>query len=270
MKSRILLGAAVLLSVAACNKKAEGQTVAVVNGEEITSSELNAELTNANIPQGADKKQATNQVLQGLIDRRLLADQAKKEGIDKSPEYITRERRMREDLLIGILANRQLDTSKLPGDSEIAAYQAKNPQVFGQREIWKLSQVQYETPSNPAVLTQIAQAKTMDQLTDVLTRNRIAFQRGNNQVLTNSIPAEIFTQLRALGPAEPFIVPAGNRSIANVITSREPSPLEGAAARTEAANMVRRQNSAQSLQQRLKDLRSSAKIEYKEGFGAPK
>jgi hypothetical protein len=80
----------------------------------------------------------------------------------------------------------------------------------------------------------------------------------------------MYPQLAALGNGEPFIVPNGNRSVASAIVSREPSPLTGPPARTEAVNMLRRQNSSQSMQQRLKDLRTSAKIEYKEGFAAPK
>ena len=38
---------ALMASVSACGKKAEGQTVAIVNGEEITAAELNAEIEHA-------------------------------------------------------------------------------------------------------------------------------------------------------------------------------------------------------------------------------
>ena len=51
MRSKFVLAVSIALmaSVSACDKKAEGQTVAIVNGEEITAAELNAEITNANI-----------------------------------------------------------------------------------------------------------------------------------------------------------------------------------------------------------------------------
>ena len=270
MQKRTLVALLLLASCTACQKKAEGQTVAVVNGEEITASELNAELANANIADNADKKAITNRILQGLIDRRLLAEQARKDGIDRSPDFIARQRRVNEELLIGLLANRSLDTSKLPTDAEIAAFQAKQPQAFADREIWKLEQVQYDTPQDKAVTDRIVATKTLDQLIAVLTAARIPFQRANNQLVTSAIPAELYPQLNRLAPGEPFIVPAGNRSVASAIVSREPSPLTGPAARTEAVNAMRRQNSTTALQQRLKDLQSSAKIEYKEGFAPPK
>jgi EpsD family peptidyl-prolyl cis-trans isomerase len=270
MQKRTLVALLLLATCTACQKKAEGQTVAVVNDEEITTSELNAELANANIPDGADKKAITNRILQGLIDRRLLAEQARKDGIDRSPDFIARQRRMNEELLIGMLANRSLDTSKLPTDAEIAAFQAKQPQAFANREIWKLQQVQYDTPRDKAVSDRIIATKSLDELTAVLTAARIPFQRANNQLVTSALPAELYPQLARLSSGEPFIVPAGGKSVASVIASRDPAPLVGPAARTEAVNAIRRQNSTTALQQRLKELQASAKVEYKEGYGRPK
>lgn len=269
MQKRALVALALLASLTACQKKAEGQTVAVVNDEEITASELNAELANANIPEGADKKVVTNRVLQGLIERRLLAEQAKQDGIDKSPEFLARQRRMNEELLIGMLASRSMDTSKLPTDAEIAAFQAKQPQAFAQREVWKLDQLQYDTPKDKAITDRIVATKTLAELAAVLSEARIPFQRASNQLVTSAIPAELFPQLSRLQAGEPFIVPAGGKSVASSIASREPQPLTGPQARTEAVNAIRRQSSTGALQQRLKDLKASAKIEYKEGFGPP-
>ena len=269
MQKRSLVALALLATLTACQKKAEGQTVAVVNNEEITASELNAELANANIPDSADKKAITNRVLQGLVERRLLAEQARKDGIDKSPDFIARQRRMNEELLIGMLASRSMDTSKLPTDAEIAAFQAKQPQAFANREVWKLEQLQYDTPQDKAISDRIVATKTLTELAGVLSAARIPFQRASNQLVTSAIPAELYPQLARLQGGEPFIVPAGGKSVASSIISREPAPLSGPQARTEAVNAMRRLNSTTALQQRLKDLKSSAKIEYKEGFAPP-
>lgn len=270
MRKDVVIGVWLILACSACDQKPDGQTLAVVNGEEITSSELNGELANANLPAGVDKKQATSRVLQALIDRRLLAEQARKDGVDRSPEYISRQRRMNEDLLIGMMANRQIDTGKLPTEAEITALQNRLPFAFGKREVWKLEQLQYETPTNAAINNKILQTKTLDQLAAVLTESRVPFQRANNQLVTSVIPPELYPRLAGLGPNEPFIVPNGSRSVASAIVSREPAPLVGAPARTEAVNIIRRQNGTQLLQQRLKDLRRTAEIEYKEGYAPPK
>ena len=242
MKNRAFIALSLSVLGAGCQKKAEGQTVAVVNDDEITASELNGELATVNAPANADKKQLTNQVLQSLIDRRLLTEQARDAGIDRSPEFIARQRRANDELLIGMLASRQADTGKLPTESEIAQFQAKQPQIFANREVWKLDQVHYENPKDPAVQAQIAQAKTLDSLIAVLTTAGIPVQRGTNKILTSAIPADI-TRSGALPAGEPSSFrqwPLG----ASAITSREPTPLTGAGARVEAVNLIRRQNSA--------------------------
>ena len=269
MHLRLLCGISLLFLCSACDRKAEGQTIAVINDDEITASELNAELAGANLPKDADKSQARSRTLQALIDRRLLAAQARADGLDRTPEFISRERRVKEDLLIGMLVSRQMATSKLPVEAEIAAIQARQPQSFAEREIWSLEQLQYETPRSATVGGKILQSKTLDEIARTLTESGVQFQRGRNQINTSLIPADMYPRLDALALGEPFIVPNGVRSLASVIVSREPAPLVGPAARTEAVGLIRRQSSKQLLEKRLKDLRQSAKIEYKEGF-APK
>jgi peptidyl-prolyl cis-trans isomerase C len=267
---RVLCGLLILLACSSCDKKAEGQTVAVVNNDEITASEVNAELAGANLAPDVDKKQAASRALQSLIDRRLLAAQARKDGIDRSPEFISRQRRATEELLIGMLASRQMDVDKLPTDAEIAAIQSKYPQGFAKREVWSLEQLQYQTPSSPAVLAKLLQTKTLEQIATVLTESGIPFQRGRNQLNTSLIPADMYSRLATLPAGEPFIVPNGGRSVASLITARAPAPLVGPAARSEAVNVIRREAGTRLLEKRLKDLRGTAKIEYKQGFALVK
>src|SRR5207253_1361412 len=144
------------------------------NGEEITATELNAELAGANAAAGTDKNAVRARVLQSMIDRRLLAQQAKKDGIDKSPEYINRQRKMTEELLLGMLAARQIDTAQLPSDQEIQKYEAGRPQMFANREQWNLDQIRFTMPTDPAVKEKLVQAKTLEAVGQVLTDAGIA------------------------------------------------------------------------------------------------
>ena len=175
--------------ICGCNKKAEGQTVAVVNGEEITAAELNAALSDAKIPQGMDKDQARNRVLQQLIDRRLVAQQAKKDGIDKSPEFLNRQRRVNEDLLINMFASRQVDTTRLPSDPEIARFQASRPEMFAKREQWNLDQIRFTMPTDAAVKTKLAAAMSLDEVAKALADAGVTFDRQKNRLDTADCPA---------------------------------------------------------------------------------
>ena len=270
VRSKLVLAVGIALMASACTKKAEGQTVAIVNGEEITAAELNAELANAKIPEGADKDQARIRVLQAMIDRRLLAQQAKTDGIDKSPEFLNRQRRATEDLLINMFASRQIDAAKLPANSEIEKFQATRPWIFSQREQWNLDQLRFQMPADAATRTKLDKAKTMEEVVKVLTDANIAFTRQKNKLDTAVIPQNLYGQLAAAARAsEPFIIPIGNQAVASTIVSREPAPITGEQARPIAVAAMRREQASQLMQNRLKSIRDAAKIEYKEGYAPP-
>ena len=267
VRSKLVLAVGIALMASACTKKAEGQTVAIVNGEEITAAELNAELDNAKIPEGADKDQARSRVLQTMIDRRLLAQQARTDGIDKSPEFLNRQRRATEDLLINMFASRQIDTAKLPANSEIEKFQAARPWVFSQREQWNLDQLRFQMPKDAATRAKLDKAKTLEEVAKVLTDASIAFTRQKNKLDTAVIPQNLYGQLAAAARAsEPFIIPIGDQAVASMIVSREPAPITGEQARPIAVAAMRREQASQLMQNRLKSIRDAAKIEYKKGY----
>jgi EpsD family peptidyl-prolyl cis-trans isomerase len=263
--------AAVVLGilVSGCQRKAEGQTVAVVNGKEITLPQLNFALDQTKAPENADKNAVRSQVLQQLVDRQLLVEQARSEGIDKSPEYLNRQRQADDQLLISMLAARRLNTAQLPSDRDVDAFITSHPGMFANRETWSLDQVQFPASSDAYVKAEIQKTKTMDQLIAVLQAHKITFTRQKNRLDTAIIPPELYTGLAKLAPGEPFVVPVGNRSVASVVTGKEPNPLTGDQAKPAAVAMMRKQQTAKSIADLLKSLRSSAKVEYQPGYAPP-
>ncbi len=269
MRHSVVAVAILGIILSGCQRKAEGQTVAVVNGKEITIPELNFALNEVKIPEALDKNSARSQVLQKMIDRRLLADQARNEGIDKTPEFLNRQRQMNEDLLISMLAARRLNTAQLPSDREVETYIASNPQAFANRETWQLDQLLYPTPTDPSIKADIAKTKTLDELATVLQQHNVQSSRQKNRLDTAVIPPAIYSKITALPPGEPFAFPVGNRTIASSIVGREPHPLTGDEAKPIAVQAMRKAQTQKSLEGLLKSLRSTAKIEYQPGF-APK
>src|SRR4249919_4040862 len=140
MRQRIIFALIVVLVAPSCQKKAQGQTVAIVNNEEITAGDLNSELTSNSNLAGTDTKQARVAVLQKLINRKLLVQQAKSDGLDKSPEFLNQQRRTTDDLLINMLLSKKVNTSQVPTPDEIAKFEASRPEIFSTREIWSLAQ----------------------------------------------------------------------------------------------------------------------------------
>lgn len=254
-----------------CEKTPTGQVVAVVNGEEITLQELNSELAELNVPENADKKEARRAVLQQIVSRRLLAQQAKQDGVDRDPNYVSAERRMKEQLLVSMYAKKAMDTVSVPDTAAINKFMAQNPTLFKQRTLYKLDQIQFDMPANPASLKALESAHTMEEVATTLANMGIKFTRGSGSFDSGRIPQQMLKQILALKPGEPFVVPAGEpgKGLVNVITGSSPIAMPDEQARAMAAQAYRNQALAKLGEQRLKEAKAKAKIEYQPGYEPP-
>lgn len=268
MRQRILFLLSVAIVSAGCQKKASGQTIAVVNGEEITAAELNDALSKSG--GGANTKEARAAILQQLIDRKLLVQQAKKDGLDKSPDFINQQRRGTEDLLINMLLSRKVNTTEVPTPAQISQFEGSHPGMFGRRETWTLSQIVYPLPVSADATAKLKAAETLDQIADALTAAKVQFQRSTRQIDTAVLPPNIYTQLSNLKPNEAFIVPGPDKAVASVITERQPNPLTPDQTNQVAIAAMKREQVNSFLQDRVKSLKTGAKIEYQPGFEPPK
>ncbi len=270
MRKQIIVTLVIAIAATSCQKKPTGQSVAVVNGEEITASELNDALTSDNVPTGGDLKQARAAELQKLVDRKLIVQQAESDGLDKSPDFLKQQRRSTEDLLINMLVSRQTNSQQVPSADDIAKFEASHPGMFAKREIWTLNQLIYTLPKDASVNAKIAAAKTLDELAQVLTAAGIQYTRATKQFDTAVLPSSLYTQISNLPAGEPFVAPGPDKEIASVITARQPSPLSPDQQRQLALSQIKRERVSQLVGQRVKELKAKAKIEYQPGFAPPK
>jgi len=267
MRQRIIIALVLAFVSASCQKKASGQTVAVVNNDEITASDLNASLSGAGT--AANSSDLRNAALQKLIDRKLLVQQARSDGLDKSPEYLNQLRRATDDLLINMLIARRLNTAQVPSADEINRFESGHPGMFANRETWTLQQIIFPIPKDKAVAAKVSAAKTLDEIAQTLTASGIQFTRATRKLDSAMFPQAAYEQISKAGPGEPFIAPGSDKAVANVITAREPNPLTGDQARSAALEMIRREQADKVAQDRINELRAKAKIEYQQGFEPP-
>ena len=270
MGQRIVFAIVLACILSSCEKKPEGQTLAIVNNEEITAADLNGELASMTNVGPNPGKEARAQALDRLINRRLLAQQARAEGLDKTPEFLNQVRRGTEDLLINMLVSRQTKTQQVPTAADIAKFEAARPGTFANREIWTLQQIIYPLPKDPTVTAKIAAAKSLDEVAQALTAGGIQFTRATKQFDSAMLPADIYNQLSHLAPGEPFIAPGPGQAAASVITARQSAPLSPEQQRQVALVQMRRDQVNNVLNSRIKELKAKAKIEYQPGFGPAK
>lgn len=261
---------AALLATTGCGKKATGQVVAVVNGDEITLDELNAELNGVNLAQNADKKLAMRQLLQQVVERRLLAQAAKEQGLDRDPAYVTQQRRMNEDLLVRMFAKKSADTIPVPTAAEIDKYIADHPMAFASRTRYKLDQIRFEMPADPAKLLKALEADhSMDAIMARLTSMGVKYERGSSALDSGAVAPAALKQVTSLPQGEPFITPTGRAVAVSVITGSEPLTVPEAQVRPLAVQALRNEKLNKIGETRLKEARAKSKIEYQPGYEAP-
>jgi len=271
MKLIMMSSVAVLsLSLAGCGEKApEGQVVATVDGKEVTLPELNAEAQAANVPEGADKKQVLPAILQRVIDRKLLVKAAKDKGLDKSADFLVQKRRMEELLLAEMFAKQQVGALAVPTGAEIDKFIADNPAMFAARTRYQLQQIAFPRPQDVKVLQQLQPANSLAEVAAILTKLGIKFQQGTDGLDSATVPPEIMNRIKSLPAGEPFVLPKGPFLTVNSIVGSAPVTVEPAQAKQIAAEALRQQKAAKSIDDTVKAARSAAKIEYKEGFAPP-
>jgi EpsD family peptidyl-prolyl cis-trans isomerase len=259
-----LLAAALLLS--ACRKEPGGQIVAIVNGDEISIQELNAEFQGVAIPDSADREALRKQVLQRLIDRKLIVQKAREQGLDKTPEFVAQQRRAEENLLVALLGQKIAATVPMPDDREVTQYIVDNPSQFARRERLMLDQIQFQAPKDTRRLLALKDAHTLDEIAARVQKLGLGFSRGKGVIDTGRLDPRIMSIIDKLPPGEPFVLPSNGQYVASVIVGRDPTPTPGNMARTAATEMVRRKQLIAESKTQVARARSNAEIVYQTGY----
>jgi len=254
------------LLVTGCQKAPKGQIVAVVNGDEVSLQELNAEMQGVSIPDSADREALRKQVLQRLVDRKLIVQKAREQGLDKTPEFVAQQRRLEENLLVSLLGQKIAGTVPMPDDRDITQYIADNPSQFSGRERLLLDQLQFAAPKDPKVLMSLKDAHTIEDVAVGVQKLGLGFSRGKGVIDTGRLDPQIMKVINSLPPGEPFVLPSNGQYIASVIVGRDATPTPTNVARLAAAEMVRRRELQAESKAQVQRARLNAEIEYQPGY----
>lgn len=269
-KPTLVVCAASMLMLGGCDKKVGGQVVAVVNGQEVTQQELNAELNGQQIAQNADRKTIMAQLLQRIVDRKLLVGKAKEQGLDKSPTYLAQVQRAQDAVLIEMMTSNAAKSVPVPDAAATQQFIVNNPTMFAGRKRYQLDQIIFPAANDPALQAKLKPVKTLPEVETVLNSEGIKFQRGTTQLDTAMLPSPIATRIATLPPGEPFIVPQNGQIVVNVIRNTVDVPTPTQQAQPAAVEIIRRQAVEEAMRKQVEQARSSAKITYDTGFAPPK
>ncbi len=274
---------AAIIALSACGKSGkppEGQVVATVDGKDVTIHELNAEI--AQIPnQGGDapRKLVELVALARVIERKMLVEEAQKRKLDQNPQFLLAQQRTDETLLVQALqADIQQKVTATPRENA-QKFVSENPQVFGDRKIFTLDQIQFLRPANIDQLP-LKDAKTMSDVEKILIDANIEYRRAPQQLDTLTVNPALtneIVRLTSIPNPEPFMFadqPAGAPApiiYINSVTNSKTQPFTGEKAISYAQNILQRQEIQKRLATELKSWQEAykSKIVYGKGYGPP-
>jgi peptidyl-prolyl cis-trans isomerase C len=272
-RTRIFSGlamVAVLVGTAACKREATGQVAAVLNGEEVTLQEINNEIGNANLPNNADTKLIQQAALQRILDRRLLAQAAREDGMDKTSEYLIREKQLQDALAIQLMTKKVSSAVAVPTEGQIEKYQADHPVMFAGRNVYSMDRLQFQMPNDRSVLQALQPLHTLAAIVQKLDQLGLKYVRSHGEADFATMPKQALNQILSLPPGEPFIIPENGIINVNVLTGSRPEPLAGPEANKIAVQAIRNEEMAKTIEARRKAKWAAVKVEYQKGFEPPK
>ncbi len=260
------LGAAAALAFvgASCNKvEPKGQVVAVVNGKEITVGELNEEARARGMSIGNDPS-ARARVMRDLVDRKLLADEALRDKIDQTPEYLLTARRLNELLLVQELVAARRGPAD-PTNAEVRAFINSHPHAFDQRVSIRAGQISVPRKLSAKLQADLSTASTLEQAQQLLRAAGISGARSDQVWDSANLPED--TTERLLPSASELVLLPAEAGMAIVqVFSVTPQPVPPEQRESTARQWMTQQRTVSALNQLLDSVRSKGQVKYQKGF----
>jgi EpsD family peptidyl-prolyl cis-trans isomerase len=265
LSKRLSIVALLLLAVGCNQGPPKGQVIARVNGEEITIAELNEEARARSVV-GANDPAVRGALLQDLIDRKLLAQEAVQEKLDRSPQHLIASQRMKEVLLAEqFLASVGNDLRPL-STAELQEFTAANPTAFDRRTLLSVDQITFPRPSDPALIQRLEAAKALTEIEMILQEAALPQERSVKTWDSAVLPEASMKVLLGAQPGKPFLLPHGNLLIAGEVLSSLAQPIETEQRLRLASERLARERKDRSMRQMLEALRANAQIIHAERF----
>lgn len=264
-------GALVLLAACGASKsdKAATQVAAKVNKEEISVHQVNFLLQRqgGGAPAGQEQ-QLTQDAVERLIDQQLALQKAEELKIDRDPQVMQAVDAARREIVARAYLERMTAGTPKPTAQEIRQYYAAKPQLFAQRKVYDLREVNIEaTPERLQPLqAKLSAAKNADELLSLLRSTGIRHELRQTSAAPESLPLEMVDKIAALGPGQALVFSAQGGAKVVFLVEARPAPLDEATAAPRIERFLVNDRKRAMFEQDLKALRAAAKIEYLGAF----
>lgn len=254
------------LVLTACDKepkeKKSGQALVSVNGKEVTTLQLNDEIRRANIR--ADQLEvASKQLLESLIVRQLIVEEAVRNKLDRTPDVMQARERANAQIIAQAYMQNIMSKVAKPSKMEIDDYFQKHPEFFAQRKQFDLTTVRIAAKDLSNELKAIIDAaKSLDEVVVWLDKNKVEYFRNLVTRSTADLPSQMTTVLQEKSKDTIFIINEQENSLLIFVNAIKDNPITAIAAAPQIERYLVNQKYKEAADAEIARLRATAEIEY--------
>lgn len=243
-------------------EKKSGQALVSVNGEEITVMQLNEELQRAGV-QAGQQDAARKQLLDALIDRQLLQNEAAKDKTDRDPKVMQAIERAKSLIIAQSYMQKRIGTIARPTKEEVADYYAKHPEFFEHRKLFDMRElVVAARDMGDGLKSAMDTAKSLDEVAAWLDGHKVKFARTQLTRASSDLPSELVAKLLAMPKGQLFIIKEGERAMLISVAEIRDNPVTLEVAGPQIEQFLFNKKNKDAADAELARLRAAAKIEY--------
>lgn len=257
----------VLGMMTACGKKTgeekAGQSLVRVNGEEITIHQLNNELQRANV-QTEQQEQAGKQIVQKLVDRQILVQEALKTKLDRNPRVMQAIENAKMQILAQAYLEDKMSSVAKPTEAEISDYHASHTNIFANRKIYVMDEIAFavEASKAPELEAFSDSAKTLDDVIQWLSAHQVKYARSQAAHAAETLPPELLAKLNQMAVGDIIFINAKGRTVVGRMVETKEVPISEADAKPLVERILTVQKRKQVADAEMARLRNTADIEY--------
>lgn len=235
-----------------------------VNSDEVSIPQVNAQLSRMQGVPASQADAARKQVVDGLVDQRLLVQQAMAMKLDRDPEVLGNLEGAKAQVLAQSYLQKTVAAKAKPDAAAVAKYYAEHPELFAQRRVYRLQEVATDLPlARQAELEKmVAGAKSLSDVVNWLRQQDAKVSTNAAVRGAEMLPLAALPRISAMKDGQMGVIVAGNQMTVLQIAASQPQPMNEAQAKPYIEQFLSAIKRDELLKAELARLRSEAKIEY--------
>lgn len=259
-----------VLALGACGKGGakSGQVAAKVDGDEVTVHQVNFVLGRSGVGSEAQAKEASKQILNGLIDQQLLVRKAMESKLDRDPDVAMAIEQAKRQILAQSYMEKKVAPSAKPSAAEVHDYYAKNPELFENRRVYRFQEMLLgnNPETSERVKEKVNQGTSLVELARWLQAEKIPFKVNEAVKPAEQLPLDVLPQMQKMKPGQAMALAADKNLLVVQLIASQIQPVTEDKAKPFIESYLANKKRTELAQAEIKRLRDGAKIEYLGAF----